>query len=310
MADDPYKTLGIDKTASAEDIRAAYRKLAKKHHPDLNPGNKTAEEAFKKVSSANDLLSDPEKRARYDRGEIDATGAERERPRTYRNYAESGRGERYAHSGASTGFGGGGFADEGFEDLFANIFEQRARGNAPVRGKDARYVLQAAFLDTVNGATSRLTLPDGQTLDVKIPPGTQEGDVLRLRGRGEPGHQGGPAGDALIEIHITPHRFFRREGQDIFLDLPVSLSEAVLGAKVNMPTPGGPVAMTLKPHADGGAELRLRGRGVPAHGKLPAGDLYVKLRVVIGPTDEKLETFLRTWTQPGFAPRAEMGGAE
>jgi DnaJ-class molecular chaperone len=306
MADDPYKTLGIDKTASAEDIRATYRKLAKKHHPDLNPGNKAAEEAFKKIAAANDLLSDPEKRARYDRGEIDATGAERERPRTYRNYAESGRGERYAHAGA--GFGGG-FADEGFEDLFANIFEQRARGGA-VRGHDARYVLQATFLDTVNGATSRLTLPDGQTLDVKIPPGTQEGDVLRLRGRGEPGQQGGSAGDALIEIHITPHRFYRREGQDIFLDLPISLNEAVLGAKVNVPTPRGPVAMTLKPHADGGTELRLRGRGVPAHGKLPAGDLYVKLRVVIGPTDEKLETFLHTWTQTGFSPRAGMGEAE
>ena len=127
---------------------------------------------------------------------------------------------------------GGGFADEGFEDLFANIFEQRGTRGGPARGQDMRYVLQATFLDAVNGATSRLTLPDGQTLDVKIPPGTQEGDVLRLRGRGQPGRQGGPAGDALIEIHITPHRFYRREGQDIFLDLPVSLSEAVLGAKV------------------------------------------------------------------------------
>jgi DnaJ-class molecular chaperone len=307
MADDPYKTLGVEKTASADQIRAAYRKQAKKHHPDLNPGNKAAEEAFKKISAANDLLSDSEKRARYDRGEIDATGAERERPRTYRNYAESRRGERYAHAGA--GFGGG-FADEGFEDLFANIFEQRGGRGGPARGQDARYVLQAAFLDAVNGATSRLTLPDGQTLDVKIPPGTQEGDVLRLRGRGQPGSNGGPAGDALIEIHIVPHPFYRREGQDIFLDLPVSLSEAVLGAKVTVPTPRGPVAMTVKPHTDSGKELRLRGRGVPAHRNLPAGDLYVKLRVVIGPMDEKLENFLRTWTQPGFDPRAGMGGAE
>jgi DnaJ-class molecular chaperone len=308
MADDPYKTLGVDKSASAEEIRAAYRKQAKKHHPDLNPGNKAAEEAFKKVSAANDLLSDPDKRARYDRGEIDATGAERERPRPYRNYAESGRGERYAHAGA--GFGGG-FADEGFEDLFANIFEQRGtRGGGAARGQDMRYVLQASFLDTVNGATSRLTLPDGQTLDVKIPPGTKENDVLRLRGRGQPGRNGGPAGDALIEIHVTPHRFYRREGQDIYLDLPVSLSEAVLGAKINVPTPRGIVAMTLKPHSDGGTELRLRGRGVPEHGKLPAGDLYVKLRVVIGPADEKLENFLHTWTQPGFDPRAGMGEAE
>jgi DnaJ-class molecular chaperone len=307
MADDPYKTLGVDKSASAENIRAAYRKLAKKHHPDLNPGNKAAEEAFKKLTAANDLLSDPEKRARYDRGEIDASGAERERPRTYRNYAENSRGERYAHAGP--GFGGG-FADEGFEDLFTIIFQQRGGPGGPARGQDMRYVLQASFLDAVNGATSRLTLPDGQTLDVKIPPGTAQDDVLRLRGRGQPGRQGGPAGDALIEIHITPHRFYRREGQDIFLDLPVSLNEAVLGAKVNVPTPRGPVAMTLKPHTDVGTELRLRGRGVPAHGKLPAGDLYVKLRVAIGPVDEKLETFLRTWTQPGFDPRAGMGDAE
>ncbi len=307
MADDPYKTLGVDKSASAEEIRAAYRKQAKKHHPDLNPGNKAAEEAFKKVSAANDLLSDPDKRARYDRGEIDATGAERERPRPYRNYAESGRGERYAHAGA--GFGGG-FADEGFEDLFANIFEQRGTRSGAARGQDMRYVLQASFLDTVNGATSRLTLPDGQTLDVKIPPGTKENDVLRLRGRGQPGRNGGPAGDALIEIHVTPHRFYRREGQDIYLDLPVSLSEAVLGAKINVPTPRGTVAMTLKPHSDGGTELRLRGRGVPEHGKLPAGDLYVKLRVVTGPVDEKLENFLHTWTQPGFDPRAGIGDAE
>jgi DnaJ-class molecular chaperone len=302
MADDPYTILGVARDASADDVRTAYRKLAKKHHPDLNPGNKAAEETFKRVSAANELLSDQEKRARFDRGEIDGAGAEKAPPRgSYRQYAEANAGERYAQSD---------FGAENFEDLFANIFEQRGGGRAgPARGGDARYILEAAFLDAVNGATSRLTLPDGQTLDVKIPPGTSEGDVLRLRGRGQPGRNGGPAGDALIEIHIAAHPFYTREGQDIRMELPVSMREAVLGTKVNVPTPAGTVAMTLKPHSDAGTELRLRGRGVPAHGALPAGDLYVKLKLVIGPADEKLDAFLKAWEQPGFNPRAGMGEA-
>jgi len=300
MADDPYKTLGVATDATAGDIRKAYRKLAKKHHPDLNPGNKAAEELFKQVSAANELLSDPEKRARFDRGEIDAAGTEKAPPRSYRQYAEAGTGERYAHGGGPE------FGAENFEDLFANIFEQRGRGG-PARGQDARYVLDAAFLDAVNGATRRLTLPDDQTLDVKIPAGTKDGDVLRLRGRGQPGRNNGPAGDALIEIHVAPHPFYTREGQDIRLELPVSMREAVLGAKVNVPTPAGRVAMTLKPHSDCGTELRLRGRGVPAHGATPAGDLYVKLKITVGPPDEKLEAFLKEWTQSGFDPRGSMG---
>jgi DnaJ-class molecular chaperone len=300
MADDPYQTLGVARDATSDAIRRAYRKLAKKHHPDLNPGNKAAEDTFKKVAAANDLLSDPEKRARYDKGEIDASGVEKEPPRTYRHYADSRTGERYT-PGDGAGFGGG-----NFEDIFANIFEARGGKAGPMRGHDARYVLEAEFLDAMNGATRRLTLPDGQVLDVKIPPGTADGDVLRLRGRGEPGRNQGPAGDALIEIHVAPHGFYRREGQDIFMDLPISLSEAVLGGRVTVPTPAGEVAMTLKPHMDTGKELRLRGRGVPAHGKLPAGDLYVKLRVSIGPVDGKLEEFLRGWAQPGYNPRADM----
>lgn len=307
MAEDPYQLLGIKRDATAAEIRAAYRKLAKQHHPDLNPGNKVAEERFKQVSAANELLSDPEKRARFDRGEIDASGAERapEPPPGYRHYAEQGAGARYSPGGA--GFGGFG-GTENFEDLFSNIFEARERG--PARGQDARYALQAAFLDAINGTTQRLTLPDGQVLDVKIPPGTATGDVLRLRGRGEPGRAGGPAGDALIEIRVAPHPFFERDGDDIRAELPVSLKEAVLGGKVNVPTPSGTVAMTLKPHSETGTELRLRGRGVPAHGGKPAGDLYVRLRVVIGPADAALEEFLKTWTQPGFDPRAGLAGGD
>ncbi|MDD2795655.1 J domain-containing protein [Acidocella sp.] len=293
MADDPYKILGVAKDATPEQIRAAYRKLAKKHHPDLNPGNKAAEEAFKSASAANELLSDPEKRARYDRGEIDASGTERAPP----GFRQGPGG------GAGFGAGAGGFGGGNFEDIFASMFEQRGRPAGPARGQDARYALTADFLEAVNGTTKRLTLPDGQTLDVKIPHGTTSGDVLRLRGRGQPGRNGGPAGDALIEITVAPHKLFRREGQNIRMDLPISLHEAVLGGKITLPTPTGPVALSIKPHSDSGTEMRLRGRGVPAHSHHHAGDLLVKLHVVIGPADEKLEAFLKSWNQPGFEPR-------
>jgi DnaJ-class molecular chaperone len=163
----------------------------------------------------------------------------------------------------------------------------------------------------VNGATQRLTLPDGQTLDVKLPPGTQTGDVLRLRGRGGAGRNAGPAGDALIEINVAPHRFFTRDNQNIRLDLPVTVAEAVLGGRVTVPTPSGAVAMTVKPGADTGTELRLRGRGVPAHGGQPAGDLYVRLRVVIGPPDPALAEFLKTHQPENpFRPRDGMEPGE
>ncbi len=294
MADDPYKTLGVKKEASAEQIRSAYRKLAKKYHPDLNPGNKEAEEKFKTISGAYDLLSDADKRARYDRGEIDATGAEKAAGPSWRQYAETGAGERYAYS-----TGGMGGAD--FEDLFANIFNQRPRG--PAKGPDHHYSLEVSFLDAVGGATRRITLPDGGTLDVKIPPGTEEGDILRLRGKGEPGFNGGPAGDALIEIHVAPHPFYRRIGRNIHMEVPITLKEAVLGGKIIIPTPSGEVAMTVRPGSETGTEMRLRGRGVPAHGRHAAGDLHVKLKVVIGPVDDRLKDFLASWDQPGFNPR-------
>lgn len=289
MADDPYKVLGVARDASPEQIRSAYRKLAKKHHPDLNPGDGKAEEAFKAASAANDILSDPEKRGRFDRGEIDGEGNERAPQGSWRQ------------GGGPGGFG----AAAGFEDIFSNIFEQRTRG--PARGQDERYSLRVDFLEAVNGGTKRITLPDGQGLDVKIPPGTKEADVLRLRGRGQPGRNGGPQGDALIEVHVASHKCFRREDKNIFLELPVSLKEAVLGAKVTVPTPRGDVVMTVKPHSESGVEMRLRGRGVPAHGHAHAGDLLVKLKVVVGPADAALETFLQGWEQAAFNPRDGLG---
>jgi DnaJ-class molecular chaperone len=303
--DDPYKTLGLPKAASQDDIRRAYRKLAKKHHPDLNPGNAKAEEVFKGVTAANDLLSDPERRARFDRGEIDASGQEQAPRSSYRDYAEGEPGQRYSHSGG----GAKSWDTDDFADIFGSAFGG-GRGRAsdrPRRGQDEHYALTAQFLDAINGATQRLTLPDGRTLNAKIPPATADGQVLRLRGQGNPGWSGGAAGDALIEIHVAPHRFFTRHGQDVRMELPVTVSEAVLGGPIEAPTPSGAVKVRIPPGSDSGSELRLRGRGVPEHNGTPAGDLYATLRVVIGPPDDALKTFLEGWKpEEPVNPRQSM----
>ena len=301
--EDPYQTLGVAREASADDIRKAYRKLAKKLHPDLNPGNKEAEEQFKRVASAHSLLSDTEKRGRFDRGEIDASGQEQMRRPAYRDYAESAPGRRY-----SAGHGSEEWSQDDLSDMFGSMFnDQRRQGARETRGRDARYTLTTSFLNAVNGATQRLTLPDGRTLDVRIPPGTEEGQTLRLRHQGGAGQNGAADGDALIEISIAPHPFFTRHGRDIRMELPVTLAEAVRGGPVQIPTPAGPVTMKIPPHSDTGSELRLRGRGVPAHGGHEAGALYARLRVMIGPPDAGLDAFLADWTpaQP-FNPRATM----
>ena len=303
--EDPYKILGVARDASQDDIRSAYRKLAKKHHPDLNPGNAKAEAMFKDISAANALLSDPEKRGKFDRGEIDASGQERAPQYSYRQHAEREPGRRYAHAGADANA----FSEEDLGDIFGNMFREarEADAKAPRRGRDEHYSLAVTFLDAVNGATRRLTLPDGRTLDVKIPPGTTEGQVMRLRGQGGAGRNGGPGGDALIEIQVLPHRYFQRDGQDIRLTLPVTLQEAVVGGDVDVPTPRGTVIMRVPPRSDSGTELRLRGRGVPAHDGLEAGNLYAKLNVVLGKPDDALEQFLANW-KPEHAvnPRRDM----
>lgn len=305
--DDPYKLLGVARDAGAEEIRKAYRRLAKQFHPDLNPGNAKAEERFKAISAANALLSDPVTRGKFDRGEIDAEGHERAPQHgahgpSYRDYAETDPGRRYA------------WREDDLSDLFGSVFgagdfdETGGPGTKrPRRGHNEHYALAIEFLDAVNGATPRLTLPDGRVLDVRIPPGTVDGQTLRLRGQGGRGTDGGPNGDALIDIHVRPHRFFTRDGRDIRLDLPVSLSEAVLGGPVEVPTPQGKVRMQIPKGSDSGTKLRLRGRGVAAHGKMAAGDLYATLRVVIGKPDAALEEFLRNWKpETASDPRSTM----
>lgn len=290
----PYDVLGVKPGATADEIRKAYRKLAKQYHPDLNPGKPEAEARFKAVTGAYDLLSDPEKRARYDRGEIDETGAERPYAQ-YRGFAEGARGGKYRPEGA--------FDPGDLEDLFAAFGSggnmrwgqaRHGRGGFAARGSDRHFSLTIDLIEAARGGRRRLTLSRGEALDVTIPAGIEDGQVLRLRGKGGPGLGGGAAGDALIEVHIAPHPLFRRAGDDIHLELPVSLSEAVLGARIPVPTVSGPVTMTIPPGSDTGTQLRLRGKGI-ARGK-NAGDQYVTLKVVIGESrDPELVKFLDEW---------------
>lgn len=297
---DPYEILGVERTASPDEIQKAYRRLAKKLHPDLNPGNKEAEESFKEVASAYGLLSDADKRRRFDSGEIDASGAERPRERFYRDFAgEHAAGNPYENPSA--------FADlADVDDLLAELLGRQARQARRARGRDLHYRLSIEFLDAVNGATQRLTLPEGGTLDVTVPPGIQAGQMLRLRGKGAPSPGEGEPGDALVEISIKPHPFFTRQGDDIHLELPVTLAEAALGARIRVPTPAGPVMLTVPKGSNTGTILRLKGKGVQGRGG--PGDELVKLKVML-PTepDFELEAFLANW-KPGahYDPRREM----
>ena len=304
----PYEILGVQKTDTANAIRAAYRKLAKKNHPDLNPGKPEAVERFKEISVAYDLLSDAEKRARYDRGEIDASGNEvpPQRP-FYRDYADT---EGARHYRGQTGFD-----PENLEDILAQAFGARGAGGPgasgrggqhfTARGGDAHYTLTVGFLDAANGTSRRITLPEGKTLDVRIPAGTRDGHVLRLKGQGMPGFGGGAAGDALVEIVVAPHPLFRREGDDIIIELPVTIQEAVVGATLEVPTIKGKVRLTIPPTSGSGTRLRLRGRGIHA------GHQFVQLHVVLPPAEEpQLAEFLKSW-EPAhpFNPRAGLEDA-
>jgi DnaJ-class molecular chaperone len=297
---DPYETLGVAKTATADQIRTAYRKLAKKLHPDLNPGDKRAEEQFKEVAAANDLLSDPDKRRRFDAGEIDASGAEKAPPnaRYYRDYAGEA-GHPYQGHGAYGDFAQG-------DDMFAELLRRAAEQARRRPGADLHYELQVEFLDAVNGATRTITLPGGGTLQVTIPPGVEDGQILRLRGKGAPSPGEGEPGDALVQIVVRPHRFFTREGDNILIDLPVTVKEAALGAEVRAPTTTGSVMLKIPKRSSTGDMLRLRGKGVKKRDV--AGDELVRLKVMM-PTEAEpeLEAFLASWTPASnYDPRKEM----
>jgi DnaJ-class molecular chaperone len=293
MSDDPYAALGLAKTASDEEIRKAYKKIAKTSHPDLNPGDAKAADKFKAASAAYDLLKDSEKRRRFDAGEIDASGQERPERRFYREYAEGPEATYHTSRG---------FDDFGdYSDVFADLFGARARGarggeGIRMRGADAHYTLTVGFLEAARGAVRRITMPDGSVLDVRIPEGLADGQTIRLRGKGGPGVGGGEAGDALVTVTVEPHAFFTREGEDIHVELPITFDEAVLGGKVEVPTVDGRVALTIPKGASSGRVLRLRGKGVKRGSR--QGDQLVTLRIVAPPAiDSGLEEFFRGWRE-------------
>lgn len=300
---DPYAALGVAKTASADDIRKAYRRLAKKHHPDLNPGDKAAEAKFKEISAANELLSDPEKRRRFDAGEIDAAGQEAP-PRGYwREHAASPGSERYYRGGTTEDF-----ADLG--GVFSEMFGQKggfSRGFGG-GGGSLSFTLAVPFLIAARGGRQRVSLPDGRSLEIEIPEGATDRQTIRLKGQGLPDPNGGPAGDAYVELHLEPHAFFERRDSNVHMELPVSLTEAVLGGKVRVPTVSGPVMLAVPPGSNTGKTLRLKGRGILDRKSGVRGDQYVKLRVVLpDPPDDKLKAFLEEWEAgKKHDPRQEM----
>ena len=320
MSDDPYKVLGVSKDASQDEIKKAYRKKAKELHPDLHPGDTAKQDEFKRVSAAHDILGDPEKRRRFDAGEIDATGQERPERQYYHQYAGADPQGRYE---SAAGFGD--FED--VSDIFADLFGGRARagqggyggfGAGPgsargarfsARGGDVRYHLDVDFLDAARGGKRTVPLPDGKTIELTIPAGVRDGQTLRLKGKGQPGLGDGPAGDALVEIGIRPHPHFTREGNDIEVELPITFDEAVLGGKVEVPTIDGRVTMTVPEGASSGRRLRLKGKGIkPARGA--AGDQHVRLKIVLPDRiDSEMEEIAKRWrAHVRHDPRAKLGG--
>nr|WP_205598285.1 J domain-containing protein [Caulobacter sp. 17J65-9] len=302
VATDPYKELGVARGASQDELRKAFRKLAKENHPDRNPGDKKAEERFKRVAAAFDLLGDPDKRARFDRGEIDADGRD-----TFRGFNPGGSGG----SGGSPFGAGGRFEGVDLEDIFdmfggvGGVPRGGPRSSGPAKGHDVRARLEIDLEDSIVGATKRIAFSDGRTLDVTIPQGASDGQVLRLKGQGAPARAGGQPGDALIELGVKPHPVFRREGGDLHMDLPVSVPDAVLGGKVQAPTPDGTVSLNVPKGANSGSMLRLKGRGAVDPRTRQRGDLFARLIVTLpdGP-DPALEAFAEKWRKERpYAPK-------
>lgn len=299
---DPYQILGVGKSSSEAEIKSAYRKIAKETHPDVHPGDAIVEQRFKEATAAYDLLSDKEKRGQFDRGEIDAEG----KPKA--DFAFN-----RAYSGGGGGFGfGGGSMDDIFSDLFGGARGGRRGGIGQIPGADVRYTVRIDFLSAVKGVRRRINRHDGKTLDVNIPPGTEDGQSLRLKGQGLQGKGGGPAGDAFVEVQVDPHPFFIRDKSDIEVELPISIDEAILGAKVKVPTIDGPVTVTVPKNASSGTRLRLKGRGVPASRSTgTAGDQYVRLKIVLPErADTELTEFIREWAEKNPSDVRRKAGME
>jgi DnaJ-class molecular chaperone len=310
LAKDPYQELGVARGASADEVRKAFRKLAKKHHPDVNRGNKESEEKFKRLSAAFDILGDDDKRKKFDAGEIDADG--RETAAAYGsgfggggfNRSQGGQGP-WGDVGGGAGFRSANFEGVDLNDILGDMFGGRGRGGGggfQSRGSDVRATLEIDLEDAIQGGKKRIAFSDGRTLDVTIPKGAADGQVLRLKGQGGSGRAG--AGDALIEISLKPHPFYRREKDGLVMDLPVSAPDAILGGKVQAPTPEGSVTLNIPAGSNSGSTLRLKGRGLTdSQGR--RGDLLARLVVTLPETpDPELIRIAEDWRRDRpYAPK-------
>jgi len=313
---DPYSVLGVAKTASEGDIKKAFRKLAKKYHPDQNKDDPTAQKRFAEANQAYEIVGDKEKRAKFDRGEIDAEG----KPRFHAGGFDGFSGyEDFGAAGGARGARGGAAGSGSFDDILNDIFGSfgggRARGGpgagagagfggarakaAPpkTKGANADITARVSLEDIVNSGKTQVTLPSGKTVNVTLPKGVVEGEKIRLKGQGYPGENGGPAGDALVDIRFKTHKLFEVKGSDLHLDLPLTLYEAVLGAKVRTPTLSGAVNLTVPDNASSGKTMRLKGKGLPTKTG-GHGDLLVKLQIVMPPHgDDELDTLMKAWKE-------------
>ncbi len=301
---DPYTVLGVARSATADDIKKAFRRLARTMHPDLHPSDAQAADRFKEINAAYGIIGDADKRAKFDRGEIDAAG----NPRAPYGFGGGGRRGGAGGGGSRTG-GPFGFDfdstfadDELFNDIFARASKAKADAKARTqpKGPDSHYRLKVPFREAALGATRRIRLTNGKTVDVRIPPRSEDGTTLRLKGQGLSGMAGGPAGDALVEVAIKDGDNYRRDGDDVTVEVPVTLKEAVLGGKITVPTLTGKVAVTVPEGSNSGTVLRLRGKGLPKTSGDGHGDYLVRLRVVLpDPRDAALKDFCDRWNPSG-----------
>ena len=291
MARDPYTVLGVSKSSSEQDIRKAYRKLAKAYHPDTNPGDAGAEAKFKEAGNAYEILSDKEKRTAYDQGMIDADG----NPKAHNPFAGGG-----GFGGGQGGNPFGGFDDIGsvFDDLFGGGRARGGRGPQSMKGQDIKSKLVVSFVEAATGAKKEVSLPSGGNVNLSIPAGSKTGDTLRLKGKGQQSPFGGASGDLLVELTVRDHPFFKAEGDNLVLDLPITLKEAVLGGKVDVPTLSGKIRLTIAPNTSSGKIYRLKGKGVKKSTKGPEGDLLIRILISLPEQEsQELAALVATWDE-------------